>query len=184
MYIEDDDLDKDITIEEVKTILANVKLNKAPGEDRISYEFFINAPNIFLEELTKTYNHILSSGEIDESFVKTVIFPIFKKGNPSLPSNYRGISFMNSIAKIMMGIINTRITDWIEKHKLMNEYQAGFRKKYSTMDNIFSLASIVNLKFQEEKKPMPFLSISKLLLIRFQGNLLFINCEILGFHLK
>ena len=35
-------LDRPITISEIKAMLNKVKLNKAPGEDRVPYEFFKN----------------------------------------------------------------------------------------------------------------------------------------------
>lgn len=148
----DEDLDAPITVMEVKVALAKAKCNKAPGIDRIPYEFYKNAPDIVLEELTTIYNTLLETGTADEAFCTSVIFPIFKKGDNSSPSNYRGISFMNCVAKILMGVISERLSNWTEKHKILNEYQAGFRKNYSTIDNIYNLSTIVNLKLNEKKK--------------------------------
>lgn len=50
---------------------------------------------------------------------------------------------MNCIAKLMMGIINTRMTEWIERLNILNEYQAEIRKGYSTIDKVYNLESIV-----------------------------------------
>lgn len=149
-------MDKPISVEEIKSMLKKAKLNKAPGEDRITYEFFINATNGYLEQLASIYNRMFSECCIDEAFNKTIIFPIFKKGDINQPSNYRGISFMNCVAKIMMGILNARLYTWVEKNNILTEYQAGFRKKYSTVDNIYNLASIVHLKLEEKKKVYAF----------------------------
>lgn len=168
MYHEDSILDRPISLGEIKATLKKAKLNKAAGEDRIPYEFFINATDEFLTDLSKAYTHILNTGNIDESFIKSIVFPIFKKGDANDPSNYRGISFMNCIAKIMMGIINERLTVWVNSNNILNEYQAGFRKTYSAMDNILNLASIVHLKFEEKKKFTDFSSISKPHLTRFR----------------
>ena len=57
---------------------------------------------------------------------------------------------MNSIAKIMMGAINERITFWINSNHILNEFQAGFRKGYSTVDNLYNLTTIVHIKFSEK----------------------------------
>ena len=38
-----------------------------------------------------------------------------------------------------MEILAIRLTDWAETNNVLDESQAGFRKGYSTMDNIFSL---------------------------------------------
>lgn len=146
------ELDRDISVMEVRRMLKNVKLNKAPGEDRVPYEFFVHSTDEFLNELVKIFNKMYEEGNIDEAFTKTIIFPIYKKGSVNEPGNYRGISFMNTAAKIFMGILNSRLLSWLDEKGILVEYQAGFRKKYSTADNIYNLASIVNIKLAEKKK--------------------------------
>lgn len=149
-------LDKDISVQDIKNMLLKIKVNKAPGEDRIPYEFFTNATDEFLVELARVYNKIYKESCIDAAFIKTIIFPIHKKGPVNAPSNYRGISFMNSAAKILMGILNERLISWVEERNVLVEYQAGFRRKYSTADNVYNLASIVNIKLAEKKKVYTF----------------------------
>lgn len=156
MLYEDVYLDSPITRIELKNMLRKVKLNKAPGEDRIPYEFIINATENFYTQLINIYNKHFNTGNIDDSFTKTIVFPIFKKGDINLPMNYRGISFINCIVKIMMGILNERLFNWVENHNILTEYQAGFRRRYSTADNIYNLAAIVKIKLNENKKVYAF----------------------------
>ena len=49
------------------------KNSKAPEEDRIMYEFFKNSSKKYLEEVVKTFNVIFEKGEIDKSFLNSVI---------------------------------------------------------------------------------------------------------------
>lgn len=154
--IQNEMLDADITVIDIKVMLSKVKLNKAPGEDRISYEFYINATDEYLTMLANVYTNLYKASQIDESFTKTIIFPIHKKGKVNEANNYRAISFMNTAAKIFMGILNDRLVEWVEDRKIMEEFQAGFRKNYSTADNIYNLASIVSIKLEEKKKVYAF----------------------------
>ena len=39
-------------------------------------------------------------------------------------------------------ILNNRLVEWAENHNLQKEEQAGYRKKYSTIDQIFSLQAL------------------------------------------
>ena len=87
----DDDLDRIISVDEVKQVLQFFKSNKAPGADRVPYEMFKNASIELFNELTKTFNNILETGIIDEEFLESIIFPIHKKGDLNDPNNYRGI---------------------------------------------------------------------------------------------
>ena len=59
------------------------------------------------------------------------------------PENYRGISLINSISKIFTGILTSRLQKLAEDKRVIDESQAGFRKTYSTIDNIFSLQAII-----------------------------------------
>ncbi|XP_059224673.1 uncharacterized protein LOC131997626 [Stomoxys calcitrans] len=121
-------LDRDFTLPELQCQLKKVQENKAPGDDRIPYEFFIHATDEFLNELCKTFTRIFNGYDDFSNFKSSIIFPIHKKGDPNIPSNYRGITFMNCIGKLMIGMINTRITEWTNEYCILNEFQAGFRK--------------------------------------------------------
>lgn len=144
-YIENDMLDKLITLEEVEKVLKTLPSNKAPGTDRIPYEFFKFTPISFKKVLMNLFNSIFTADEIPMSFKDSLIFPIYKKGNIESAENYRGISFLNSIAKIFSAILLHRLQIWEEHHKILNEYQAGFRRNYSTFDNIYNLTSIIQI---------------------------------------
>ncbi|XP_075163988.1 uncharacterized protein LOC142236632 [Haematobia irritans] len=177
-------LDSDITVDEIKHMLRKTKPNKAPGEDRIPYEFFVNATDEFLTKLAEIYNNIYSNSKMDEVFQKSIIFPIHKKGSLDDAANYRGISFMNSAAKIFMGILNERLLQWTEENGIMDEHQAGFRKNYSAMDNIYNLAAIVNIKLEERKKIYAFFVDFRAAFDKIPRNLLIFKLHQMGISLK
>lgn len=180
----DTDLDKVFTLQEIRLVLAKVKENKAPGEDRIPYEFFINASNNFLSALAKVFTNILNGSGSFEVFERSIVFPIHKKGDANMPCNYRGISFMNCLAKIMMGAIHERLTQWTTNYKTLNEFQAGFRKGYSTIDNIYNLTAIVNIKFHEHKRVYAFFVDFKAAFDRIPRQLLMYKLRQMGLSTK
>jgi hypothetical protein len=155
-YIEDHLLDRDFEIDEVILAMKLLKDGKAPGEDRVPYEFYKYAPASFHITLTNLFNKILNTTEVDESFSKSIIFPIHKKGDRNDPSMYRGISFMNCGPKIFISLLNKRLTTWVEENNKLNEFQAGFRRSFSTVDNIYNLSSIIHLKFHQNKRVYAF----------------------------
>lgn len=151
-------------MEEIKIVLKRAKDGKAPGIDRIPYEFFKNAPDKFLMEVKLVMNDIFERGVIPESFRKAIIIPLYKKGGMGEVSNYRGLSFLDTIYKIFTGVILDRINCWIELNQILKECQAGFRKNYSTVDNIFNLSSLVHLQLSKKRNSTSSLWISKRLL--------------------
>lgn len=149
-------LDSSIDLCELKLVLKQAKEGKAPGIDRIPYEYYKYAPDEFLVKLLHAIDNIFVNETIPDSFRKSIIFPLFKKGDCSMVGNYRGLSFIDTLCKIFTGILLNRINKWIEVNKILHESQAGFRKKYSTVDNIFNLSSIVQLQFNKKEKLYAF----------------------------
>lgn len=149
-------LDSPFELRELISVLRNAKINKSPGKDRIPYEFFINAPADFINEMLSLFNVIYLREDIPSSFHESIIIPLFKKGDVNVVTNYRGLSLLDTSYKLFTGILLSRINSWISCNDILNEYQAGFRRGYSTIDNIFNLTSIVNLMFHEKKKLYAF----------------------------
>lgn len=138
--------------EEIKLVLKITKDKKAPGIDRIPYEFYKYGGEKFELEINSVLNSIYQSECIPESFKESIMFPLFKKGDNRLVENYRGLSFLNTLCKIFTGVLLQRINKWIEDNKILHESQAGFRKKYSCDDNIFNLSSLAHLQLAKKKK--------------------------------
>ena len=65
-------------------------------------------------------------------------------------NNYRGITLLLIISKIFTRIMYNRLLFWEENCAPLREEQAGFRKGYSTMDNIFTLQAAVQ-KYLSQK---------------------------------
>jgi hypothetical protein len=148
----DDLLDSVFTLEDLNLVLSKVKNNKAPGTDGIPFEFFKRLPQNALLTLLNLFNNIFCNHDIPSSFKKAIIFPLHKKGAIEDVQNYRGISFLNSISKLFSGLLLNRISNWVEAHNILSESQAGFRKGYSTADNIFSLVSLIKNKLSYKRK--------------------------------
>lgn len=146
------ELDRELVLDELIVALRNTKKGKAPGADRISYEFYAHAPLNFLKWVLVVLNEIFNNGFTPESFRTSIILPLHKKGDRSDASNYRGLSLLDTLYKLFTSILLKRLTAWAERYSILNEYQAGFRQGYSTVDNIFNLSSIAHIYIKSMKK--------------------------------
>ena len=75
---------------------------------------------------------MITTGNFRESFKKSKIVPLFKKGAPSLLTNYRPISLLPTISKNFEKIIHDQMYEYLNDNNLLTEQQFGFRKLHST----------------------------------------------------
>jgi len=127
--VSDPFLDAPFELRELRLVLNSLKDKKAPGKDRIPYEFYKYAPLEFQEEVLALLNQIFLRSDFPRSFRTSIIVPLFKKGDPNLPSNYRCLCFADTLNKIFSGILLIRINSWIDcNESVLNEFQFGFER--------------------------------------------------------
>jgi len=84
------------------------------------------------------------TGQVPSDLKIAKVIPIYKKGNKNQSSNYRPISMLNILSKILEKIIFSRMLSFLDKYKILNKHQFGFRKNHSTatalinaLDNVY-----------------------------------------------
>lgn len=65
-----------------------------------------------------------------------MIIPVYTKGDKTQPGNYRPISLIDTIQKVVGRLILNNILDWIEENCILSPFQEGFRKYTSTIDQV------------------------------------------------
>ena len=137
-------LDRPITSAEVVQACRTLKNRKAPGKDGITNEIIRASLMEMCSVLNKLFNVIPSTGLNPDSWKTGVNVPIYKSGDPTNPSNYRGITLNSSLGKLFYQILNNRVVEYLEDNDLFSKEQAGFRKGSGTTDHIFVLRKIVD----------------------------------------
>ena len=84
--------------------------------------------------MTFSVNKCFEKGTFPKCLKKAVVIPISKCGNASEAQNYRPISLLPTIGKILEKILCDRITTFLDKNDLLNKNQFGFRQKRGTTD--------------------------------------------------
>ena len=127
--------------EELVTVLKELKNNKAPGADNVINEFLEYGCSEVRNKLLKIMNMIFEKGEAPIDFRKTLIKPLYKKGDKSECRNYRGISLVCIGSKLLSNVIIFRLRDAVDK--VLREQQCSFRKGRGCFDQVFTLRLII-----------------------------------------
>ncbi len=80
-----------------------------------------------------------------DSWKTGCITPLYKENDATLPSNYRPISILPSLSKILERLAHSQIYEYLSVNKMLTKEQAGFRKGHSTGTCLMDfLANIYN----------------------------------------
>ncbi|OMJ15842.1 Transposon TX1 protein, partial [Smittium culicis] len=118
---------------EIIQALKDTPNNKAPGADGVPSEVWKlvmneKSPTSNLAILIKKIvNMMYDSGYIPKSMTTSVVVPVPKKGDMRDPDNYRGISLIPTIIKLLAKIVAAKLAAIDIKYKLIVKEQAGFR---------------------------------------------------------
>lgn len=132
----------EISITEIQAALQQMKNRKSPGEDRITSEMLKLGSKTVEQAIKILLNKCLEEGKIPEEWNNAEVVILFKKGDVTNIENYRPISLLSQMYKMLTRIITNRLTN-----KLVDSYQpveqAGFRKGYSTMVHLQTLRLLI-----------------------------------------
>jgi len=96
---------------------------------------------IITPKLSKYFKVAFKRGFFPQIFKTAKIVPIFKSGDKNLIKNYRPISFLLSLSKVLEKLIKTRLISFFDKHNVIYDYQYGFREKHSVVHALIDVVS-------------------------------------------
>ena len=144
-------INKPITMKEIINTLNNKK-KSAAGEDGIDYTLIKELPEEGLRAILKLYNKIWETGNIPATFKKAIVIPIKKPDKAAdNPAAYRPISLTSHLGKVLETIVTRRLNYYLEKNKIINQKQSGFRKARQTMDQILRLVNEIEIAKKDNK---------------------------------
>jgi hypothetical protein len=121
------------TREEIANIINSLKNNKSPGKDQITAELLKQ----MVDDVHKVIIEIWKTETMPEEWNTAILCPIYKKGDPMLPENYRGISLLHTGYKILTTLIMERLNPCVTD--IIGDHQCGFSKGKLTIDHIHTI---------------------------------------------
>ena len=122
-----------ISVQKIENIIKSLK-NKSSDCNTIPNKIYKLAAPIISLPLQVLINQSLIEGIFPSQFKCAIVVPIFKAGSKKSMNNYRPISILHTISKIIEKIVNEQILDYFNSNSLFTQFQFDFRKKHSTQD--------------------------------------------------
>jgi hypothetical protein len=100
---------------EVEVAIGKLKWYKSPGVDQIPAELIKAGGETLCSEICKLIKLIWNKEELPHQWRESIVVPIHKKGDKTDCSNYRGISLLTVLNKILSNILLCRLTPYADE---------------------------------------------------------------------
>ena len=105
--------------------------HKAKGYDSINVKLLKIAKPHILQPLLYIYNTSITSGSFPDQWKIAKITPVYKSGQKDNVDNYRPISVLSPLSKILESYMSINLRDHLTKYNLLSEFQYGSRPNHS-----------------------------------------------------
>ena len=127
---------------EVFKEINSLNLNKSPGLDGISAYFIKLASDNIAVPLSISCNLSFSESVFPNCVKNAEVIPLFKTGSKSELSNYRPISLLSCLSKVVEKLIYSRLINYLNKNSILHHNQYGFRSGISTSHALLDAITI------------------------------------------
>ena len=133
--------EREITIEEVKRAMNDMRGGKAPGMDGVRVELLKERGVTVLEWLVRLFNICFMLSIVPVDWVIACMVPLYRgKRDMYECSNFRGVSLLSVEGKVYGRVLINRIRDKTEN--VIAEEQGDFRRGRGCTDQIFIVRQI------------------------------------------
>jgi len=125
-----------VTTSDVDDAIKCLKIGKVSGPDGIDNRVLRESVHQLSAVLCDLYNSCLQSQTMPKAWKLAIVSAVFKKGDPSLPSNYRPISLLYTVEKVFKRILFKYVFNFLRDREFFTSYQSGFLPGDSTVNQL------------------------------------------------
>lgn len=144
---------KEVSFNDVRAVIDKMKPKRSRDYYELTVPMIKNCKNHVITHLTHLINECIRSATFPECLKVAKVVPIYKgKGSRDDVNNYRPISVLPVLSKILEIILKNQLYNYFESNNFLSESQFGYKKGQNTSKAILSLVTnIVNgFKMGEE----------------------------------
>ena len=134
-----------------KNLLLSLHPRKASGPNSIPTDVLHLLAEDICKPLSYIFNLSFNSGIYPSMLKVANAIPVFKKDSKLIVSNYRPISLLSNINKILEKLMFKRVYEFLENNKCIYKLQFGFRSKHSTNHTLVDITETIRSALDGKK---------------------------------
>ena len=141
-----------ISRQDVIDSINTLKVGKATGPDFVNSYVLKEISSEISLPLQGLFNFSLRSGKVPRQWKIANVCAIYKKSDPQDVSNYRPVSLLSVVSKVLERIIHKYIFNHLRSTDFLSIFQSGFIPKDSTVNQLVSIYHSFCLALDEGKE--------------------------------
>ena len=134
--------------------LRRLSQNKSTADQVMTNRVLRECASSITESVTYLFNLSVSTGTFPSAWKNAIVIPVFKRrGRDSDPSNYRPVSLLPPLGKVLDAIQSEHLLSFLEKNDLLSKHQFGFLPHRSTVMQLIYVADTWMTAVDRGKQP-------------------------------
>ena len=145
-----------ITPAQVKKNILAIK-SDAAGIDGINRKLLLLPLKVLAPVITHIFNFSLSTNSFPSAWRIARIIPIPKSKDPKSFSQYRPISILPFLSKVLERIVSEQLNQYLLENRILSQFQSGFRSGHSTVTALIKVCD--DIRFNMEKQNLTIIAL-------------------------
>ena len=124
---------------EISLVISKFNKSKASGPNSIPTSVLQLLNKNISIIFSKLFNLSFSTGTFPNILKTSSVMPIYKKGSQMLCHNFRPISLISNISKLIEKLMYSRLYNFLNTYNCLSNLQFGFRSNHSTSHALISI---------------------------------------------
>ncbi len=143
-----------VDVETIILTIKSLKETRSVASDGISMRFIKDALYVIAFYITCIINTSIVIGIFPTSWKHPTVIPAFKTGDVADPNNFRPISLLPIISKILEKVVTSQLMHFLESRHPLSDTQHGFRPRLSTETALTTITSKIFSNMDSKKITM------------------------------
>ncbi|GKE38567.1 RNA-directed DNA polymerase, eukaryota, partial [Tanacetum coccineum] len=148
------DLEKDVSLEELKRAVWDCGMDKSPGPDGFTFGFYRRYWSLLEKDVIEAVSYFFQHGSFPKGGNSSFIALIPKSQNANMVKDFRPISLIGSLYKIIAKIMANRLVGVLED--IVSDVQSAFVAGRQILDGPFILNDLIQWCKSKKKQTMIF----------------------------
>ena len=145
---------KEVDPDEVHKLLLKLNTKKSSDRFGISPKPIKLLAEFIKGHLSLIFNESFKEGIVSDKLKSAIVYPIHKGDLSMICANYRPISILPILTKVLEKLVHKRLINYLGKYELLFKHQYDFQRGKSTEHAILDLYKNILEAIEEKKESM------------------------------